>query len=65
MSWERYGCQKDCTDFPDGCIDANLFSSMAQAMVDKVHVRCTGNPGLRCRPFMQACRRVLPCADVL
>ena len=39
MSWERYGCQKDCTDFPDGCINADLFSSMAEAMVAKVSKR--------------------------
>jgi hypothetical protein len=38
MSWERYGCQKDCTDFPDGCINADLFSTMAEAMVAKVCV---------------------------
>jgi len=32
MSWERFGCQKDCTDFPDECISAKLFEDMANQL---------------------------------
>ena len=34
MSWERYGCQKDCAGRPDACINAALFEAQAQALVD-------------------------------
>ena len=32
MSWERYGCQKDCAGHPDACINAALFEAQAQAL---------------------------------
>jgi len=35
MSWERYGCQKDCVGHPDSCINAALFEAQAEAMVAK------------------------------
>eukprot|EP00041_Stephanoeca_diplocostata_P018220 m.379998 g.379998 ORF g.379998 m.379998 type:complete len:433 (+) comp20957_c2_seq48:2555-3853(+) len=34
MSWERYGCQKDCVNFPNSCISADLFLAQAQKLVD-------------------------------
>lgn len=35
MSWERYGCQRDCVSRPDTCISAKLFESQAKLLVDK------------------------------
>jgi hypothetical protein len=35
MSWERYGCQKDCVAHPDSCISAQLFETQANLLVSK------------------------------
>ena len=35
MSWEMFRCEVDCKSHPKGCIDENLFKSMADAMVEK------------------------------
>mmetsp|Transcript_117365 Transcript_117365/g.374018 ORF Transcript_117365/g.374018 Transcript_117365/m.374018 type:complete len:441 (-) Transcript_117365:88-1410(-) len=35
MSWERYGCQRDCVNHPDTCISAKLFETQAELLVSK------------------------------
>lgn len=35
MSWERFGCQRDCATFPDDCINAALYKSMANTVVNQ------------------------------
>ena len=32
MSWERFRCQTNCEDFPDACINENLYMEMADAL---------------------------------
>lgn len=34
LSWERYGCNTDCNQFPSQCISADLYLSMADKLVD-------------------------------
>jgi len=33
MSWEKFGCQKDCVAHPDTCISAALFQQQAAKLV--------------------------------
>lgn len=33
MSWEAFGCEKDCITFPDTCISEKLFKTMADELV--------------------------------
>lgn len=35
MSWERFGCQRDCDENPSDCISAALFEQQAAAIVSK------------------------------
>jgi len=35
MSWERFGCQKDCSAHPTTCISAALFEAQAKNLVSK------------------------------
>eukprot|EP00052_Salpingoeca_macrocollata_P022585 m.196673 g.196673 ORF g.196673 m.196673 type:complete len:470 (+) comp21839_c0_seq3:1016-2425(+) len=35
LSWERYACETDCTQWPDDCISERLYMRMADALVDK------------------------------
>ena len=34
MSWERYGCQVNCTDFPDSCINEKLYLIQGRLMLE-------------------------------
>jgi hypothetical protein len=33
LSWERFGCETDCTAFPDTCISEHLYLEQAQLLV--------------------------------
>jgi len=33
LAWERFRCNIDCKNFPDACIDENLFMAMADQLV--------------------------------
>jgi hypothetical protein len=35
LSWERFGCQTNCTDFPDTCISERLYLTQAHLLVTK------------------------------
>eukprot|EP00039_Didymoeca_costata_P001557 m.53308 g.53308 ORF g.53308 m.53308 type:complete len:447 (-) comp10857_c0_seq1:174-1514(-) len=35
MSWEHYGCNKDCDTFPDQCINEALYKRMADELVSQ------------------------------
>ena len=35
LSWEKFRCQTDCTAYPDTCISANLYMTMADLMVQQ------------------------------
>lgn len=35
MSWEAFGCAKDCVTFPKTCISENLFKSMTDELVNQ------------------------------
>lgn len=32
MSWERYACQIDCNQYPDSCINEQLYMAMADRL---------------------------------
>jgi hypothetical protein len=34
LSWERFGCNTDCSSFPDSCISETLYASMADKIVE-------------------------------
>ena len=34
MSWEYYGCERDCATYPDRCISAKLYKTVADQLVD-------------------------------
>lgn len=34
MSWVRYACETNCTLFPKGCINEDLYMEMADALAD-------------------------------
>lgn len=34
LSWERYGCNTDCNQFPSQCISADLYLSVADKLVE-------------------------------
>lgn len=35
MSWTKYACNLDCTNFPHGCIDERLYREMIDNIVDQ------------------------------
>lgn len=35
MTWERFGCERDCVSHPDDCISAKLFETQASLLVSK------------------------------
>ena len=34
LSWERFGCNTNCKDFPDSCISEKLYTDMADMLVE-------------------------------
>jgi hypothetical protein len=34
LSWERFGCQRNCRDFPETCISETLYLTQAKLLVD-------------------------------
>ena len=34
LSWERFGCEIDCSRFPETCISEKLYASMADRLVE-------------------------------
>jgi alpha-N-acetylgalactosaminidase len=34
LSWERFGCNTNCVDFPDNCISETLYMTMADLIVE-------------------------------
>lgn len=34
MSWERFGCQVNCTNFPDSCISERLYLAQGRLMLE-------------------------------
>jgi hypothetical protein len=35
LSWERFGCQTNCSEFPDTCISEKLYLNQARLLVEK------------------------------
>ena len=35
LSWERFGCNTNCGDFPDSCISEKLYTDMADMLVKR------------------------------
>ncbi len=34
MSWEIFRCNTDCKDYPDDCINEDLYKAMTDRLVD-------------------------------